>query len=287
MTRRYPSIPPRLPSLFLIALAFGSPAIAQSTVEPKGITPFTFETLASRSASFDHASYVYPAENDLAGQINPNAGDVRLDGILIDGSLVLPSSLQLVTAAKVVQDDAVDAERGGGNLTAGYGIGADLDQLIGEGVGSTTPAAEDIALNQGNLNLTSITPVRENVGTAIYEVSFATPTDTLLLWERGNSGDVLVELIGDDGATLGALLVLDGANDGTSASTYAKTGIIVTTFVQDGFLNQGQELSAVGLKLDQAAKTFRFTIVQEAEGDGAVRYNGPDLKIIALAETTT
>jgi hypothetical protein len=57
----------------------------------------------------------------------------------------------------------------------------------------------------------------------------------------------------------------------------------VTTYVQDGFLNQGQQLSSVGLKASQKVKTFRFTVLQEAEADGAVRYNGPDLKVLALA----
>jgi len=252
-----------------------------------GITPFAFETLASRSASFDHAAFIYPAENERAGQVNPHAGDVRLDGVIIDGALVPASKFQVVTGANIVTDDATDTKRGGGNIAAGYGIGADLDPLVGEGVGSTTPTAADIVSNQGNLNLSSIIAVREGVGTAIYEVSFDQPTDRLLLWERGNSGDVQVDAIDGSGAVVGSLLVLDGADDADKPSTYTPTGIVVTTFVQDGFLNQGQELSSVGLKLDTAAKTFRFTVLQEAEGAGAVRYNGPDLKILALAPAST
>lgn len=267
--------------LVLIALLSSTamPALAQDA----GITAFTFETLASRNAAFDRSAYLYPAEHDLAGQVNANTGDVRLDGVVIDGTTYGPEQLQLVNAVKIVQDDAVDAERGGGNLTAGYGIGADADPLVNEGTGSTTPTPEVLAAAQGNYNLSSIVAVRENVGTAIYEVSFQQPTDTLLLWERGNSGDVEVTALDEAGAEVGKLLVLDGANDGDKPSTYAPTGIFVTTYVQDGFLNQGQQLSAVGLKLDKPAKSFRFTVLQQAEGDGAIRYNGPDLKVLALA----
>ncbi len=274
----------RFSILFLTAAAVPGVALAQSA-PAHSITAFAFETLASRSASFDRAGYVYPENNDLAGQVNAYTGDVRLDGVVIDGNALTQPQLQLVTAAKIVQDDAVDTERGGGNLTAGFGIGADLDGLVNEGIGSTTPTPEDIAGNQGNFNLSSIVAVRENVGTAIYEVSFEQPTDTLLLWERGNSGDVLVEALDDAGAVTGSLLVLDRANDGDAASTYTPTGIFVTTYVQDGFLNQGQQLSSAGLKLETAAKTFRFTVLQEAEAEGATRYNGPDLKILSLAPT--
>lgn len=206
---------------------------------------------------------------------------------MIDGHSHPASDLQLVSAIKIVQDDAVDAERGGGNLTAGYGIGADLDPLIGQGTGSTTPSPEVLTAAQANLNLSSLIAVRENPGTAIYEVTFEQPTDRLLLWERGNSGDVQVTALDETGTEIGSLLVLDGAKDGDKTSTYTPTGIFVTTYVQDGFLNQGQQLSAVGLKLDSPAKTFRFTVLQEPEAEGAVRYNGPDLKILALAPTTT
>jgi hypothetical protein len=253
----------------------------------KGIATFAFETLASRNAAFDRSSFLYPDGNDLAGQINANTGDVRLDGVLIDGAAYGQAQLQLVSAIKIVQDDAVDNERGGGNLTAGFGIGAELDPLLNQGQGSTTPTPELLAAAQANFNLSSIIAVRENAGTAIYEVTFEQPTDRLLLWERGNSGDVEVTALDESGAEIGSLLVLDGVNDGDKPSAYVPTGIFVTTYVQDGFLNQGQQLSAVGLKLDAPAKTFRFTVLQEPEGDGAVRYNGPDLKIISIAPTTT
>ena len=261
--------------------SFALPAVA----EDKGITPFVFDTLASRSAIFDHAAYVYPADNDLAGQVNPYAGDVRLDGVVVEGTTYGPARIQLVSSANILIDDAVDAERGGHNIAAGFGIGANLDPLVNEGVGSTTPTGADIALNQGNYNLSSIVAIRENPGTASYEVTFGQPTDRLLLWERGNSGDVQVEALDDSGAVIGSLLVLDGANDGDAKSTYTPTGIFVTTYVQNGFLNQGQQLSSVGLKLDVAAKTFRFTAIQQPEGEKAIRYNGPDLKILALLPT--
>jgi hypothetical protein len=264
--------------LAVLAASLPLPALAQDA-----LTAFGFETLASRNAAFDRSSYVYPETHDLKGQINPNAGDVRLDGVVIDGKRYGPESLLLVTSAKIVHDDAVDERRGGGNLTAGFGIGADTDSLVGEGTGSTTPTPEILAAAHGNLNLSSIVAVRENVGTAIYEVNFDTATDTLLLWERGNSGDVQVDAVDDNGNVVASLLVLDGKHDGDAASTYSPTGVTVTTYVQDGFLNQGQQLSSVGLKSPVAVKTFRFTALQEPEGPDAVRYDGPDLKAVGLA----
>ena len=265
--------------LAVLATALPVPALAQTAA----LAPFAFETQVSRNADFDRTALVYPDGHELKGQVNPNTGDVRLDGVVVDGTAYGPDKLLLVTGAKIVQDDAVDEKRGGGNLTAGFGIGADSDPLVNEGTGSTTPTPEVLAGAQGNLNLSSIIAVRENVGTAIYELSFDQPTDRLLVWERGNSGDVQVDAIDDAGKVVATLLVLDGANDGDAKSTYTPTGVIVTTYVQEGFLNQGQELSAVGLKSPVAVKTFRFTALQQAEGDGAIRYNGPDLKVIGLA----
>lgn len=264
--------------LAVLAASLPLPALAQDA-----LTAFAFETHASRNAALDRSSYVYPETHNLKGQINSNVGDVRLDGVVIDGTSYASDRLLLVSSAKIVHDDAVDERRGGGNLTAGFGIGADTDKLVGEGSGSTTPTPEILAAAHGNLNLTSIVAVRENAGTAIYELSFDTPTDTLLLWERGNSGDVQVDAIDDSGKVVASLLVLDGANDGDAKSTYAPTGITVTTYVQEGFLNQGQQLSSVGLKSPVAVKTFRFTALQEPEGPNAVRYNGPDLKAIGVA----
>ncbi|MCW5695340.1 MAG: hypothetical protein KIS96_01265 [Bauldia sp.] len=270
----------RLPlALLASAVIVALPAAAQDAV-----IVFPFEAIASRNASFDRSAYTYPDNHDLAGQVNANAGDVGLDGVVIDGETIWQSGLQFVSAATIVVDDATDTERGGHNVATGYGIGADLDGWVDEGVGSTTPDADALVAAQGNFNLTSITAVRENVGTVVYELSFETPTDTLLLFERGNSGDILVAALDEAGNEVASILVLDGANDGDGAvSAYTPTGIVVTTFVQDGFLNQGQQLSSVGLRFPVAATTFRFTALQEAEGDGAVRYNGPDLKVLALA----
>ncbi len=261
-----------------------APALSQPATPIGGLTPFLFETIASRNAGFDRSAFVYPAEHALAGQVNPNTGDVQLDGVVIDGVTFGQDRLQLVGGAKIVFDDAVDTNRGGGNLTTGFGIGADLDPRVAQGIGSTTPTPENLRDAHGNFNLSSIVAVRENVGTAVYELSFDNPTSALLLWERGNSGDILVEALDDAGNAVASTLVLDGANDGDAVSNYVPTGIFVTTYVQEGFLNQGQELSAVGLRLPTPAKTFRFTAYQEAEGAGATRYNGPDLKVLALSE---
>jgi len=267
----------------LFTTGFAQDRTARTARSDGAITTFAFETIASRNTSFDRTPFVYPETHDLAGQNNPNVGDIRLDGIVIDGVTHTPAELQLVTGARIVLDDAVDDRRGGANIATGYGIGADADGWIDEGNGTTTPTADDLVAAHGNFNLTSISAVRENAGTVIYELSFTQPTDTVLLWERGNTGDVLVDAVDDGGSVVGTLLILDGASDGDATSTYTPTGLVVTTYVEDDFLNHGQELSSVGLRLPQAVRTVRFTAYQEAEGEGAVRYNGPDLKVIALA----
>jgi len=268
----------------LFAVLTSTSAFAQSSVgapTEATLTPFVFQTIASRNPDFESTS-TYPS-GDLAGQPNPDTGDIRLDGVSINGVVYGPEQLQLVTSAAILVDDAVDAARGGHNLAAGRGIGADTDGWVNEGHATTTPAAEDLVANHGNLNLTSIVATREGAGTTVFELGFDTPTDTLLIWERGQSGDVLVSALDDDGNVLGSYKVRDGADDAGAAGDYARTGIIVTTYVLEDFLNQGQELGTVGLKLSAPAKRFRFTAYQEAEGEGAVRYNGPDLKVLGLS----
>ena len=264
-------------------LTEGPEAISLNVIQANSSpnSTFSFQTLSSRNPDFDRSPYTYPT-GPLAGQVNPNTGDVRLDGIVINGVSYNQSQLQLASTASIVTDTAVDPTRGGGNLTTGYGIGATDDPWVNEGLGTTTPTADNIRDAHANFNLTSIAPIRENVGVASYTLTFDNPTNTLLLWERGNSGDVLVEALDRSGNVVGEILVLDGANDGSAANAYTRTGITVTTFVNPTFLNQGQELASVGLRFGQAVNTFRFSAIQETPGDGAVRYNGPDLKVLAL-----
>ncbi|MGD9739159.1 MAG: exosortase-dependent surface protein XDP2 [Bauldia sp.] len=273
-----------------IILGAGASLLSASALAQTGVgaptditvTPFVFQAIASRNPDFDRATYVYPEGNARAGEINENVGDIRLDGVSINGITYTQDQILLVTGAEIVIDDAVDVQRGGANFAAGYGIGADVDTWVDEGVGTTTPTAEDLVANHGNLNLTSIVATREGAGIAIFEVSFDTPTDTLLIFERGSSGDVLVSALDENGIVLGSYKVRDGANDAGLPNDYARTGITVTTFVQDGFLNQGQELGAVGLRFSEPVTTFRFTALQEPEDEGATRFNGADLKIFGL-----
>ncbi len=251
------------------------------------LTAFSFESLTSRNPDFDHSPYTYPsnipARGITAGDINYDTGDVRLDGVVINGVTYSQAQLQLVTGANIVLETGVDVNRGGANLATGYGIGADVDAWAGQGIGTTTPTNADIVNALGNFNLTSIVATRENPGTTIYEVSFDTPTNHLLLWERGNSGDLFVEALDSNGDILASLLILDGANDGGAPSTWEQTGIWVTTHVYDTFRNQGQQLSSIGLHIDEAVSTFRLTSHHLIDINGIEqRYNGPDLKLIAL-----
>lgn len=272
--------------LAALGLAAAAPALAQTGVGAPSavtITPFTFQTIASRNPDFDPSGYTYPS-GERAGETNANVGDVRLDGVSVNGTIYEQADLQLVTGARVLVDDAVDGERGGHNLAAGRGIGADEDDWVDEGVTTTTPTVDDLVANHGNFNLTSIVATREGVGTTVFELSFDNPTDTLFIWERGLSGDVVVSALDADGNAVGSYKVRDGVNDAGAPADYARTGITVTTYVLEDFLNQGQELGAVGLRLSEPASAFRFTVYQEPEGEGAVRFNGPDLKVLALAE---
>src|SRR5689334_7562214 len=123
------------------AALLATPVFAQSSVGAPTvveITPFAFETTFSRNPDFNRTAYTYPS-GDLAGQVNENTGDVRLDGVTVDGTAYAPEQLQFVSVARIVLDDAVDVTRGGHNLTTGYGIGADLDPWTSEGPGTTTP----------------------------------------------------------------------------------------------------------------------------------------------------
>src|SRR5262249_29158083 len=147
------------------------------------VTPFVFGAIASRNPDFDRTTYLYPEGNALAGQVNQNVGDVRLDGVSINGWTFDQDQIELVTGANIVIDDAVDAQRGGGNLAPGIGIAADVDPWVNEGVHTTTPTADDLVANHGNFNLSSIVATREGSGTTIFELSFDTPTDTLLIFE--------------------------------------------------------------------------------------------------------
>ncbi len=246
------------------------------------VTPFVFQVSASRNPAFDRSPYQFPAKHARAGQVNENVGDVRLDAISVNGTTYAQSQLQFFGSAQIVIDDAVDTERGGGNFAAGHGIGANRDSWVGEGVATTTPTAKDIVANHGNFNLTSIVATREGAGTAIFEVTFPAPTDTLFIFERGGSGDLLVSALNRDGRVLGSYKLRDGVNDGSLPADYTRTGITVTTYVQESFQNQGQELVSVGLRFSEPVSRFRFTSFQEPEGEGATRFNGPDLKILGL-----
>ncbi len=274
----------RLGLVLLATASFVPTAFAQSPAvraEAK-VEPFVFQASASRNPKLDRSAYVYPANHPRAGQVNGNAGDVRLDSVSLNGANYGKEQIQLVKSVTVIVDDGVDNVRGGANFGTGYGIGADRDPWVNEGIATTTPTAKDLAAALGNFNLSSIAFTREVPGTAIYDVSFASPVDALLLFERGSSGDVLVSALDREGRVTASYKVRDGQNDAGLKNDYTPTGIFVTTFVQQGFVNQGQELGSVGLRFSEPLSRFRFTSLQEPEGEGATRYNGPDLKIFGL-----
>jgi len=258
------------------ATSAAAPTAAAAAAPPSAtLTPFTFQTIASRNPAFDRSSYVYPEGGDNAGKVNPNVGDVRLDGVNINGTIYNQDKLELVTGAKVLDDDAVDVPRGGHNLAAGVGIGAAVDNWVNEGVSTTTPTEANLVANYGNFNLTSIVATREGTGTTVFQLSFDKPTSDLLIWERGGDSDVWVAALDDSGTVIAQYKV--------ARTAYARTGIIATTWTTPTFTNQGQELGSIGLHVSKPVSKFLFTAYQEAAVDGAARFNGPDLKVLAVA----
>lgn len=231
--------------------------------EPSAFTLFSFESVVSTSGAFSD-------------------GDVRLDGVVYGRTRLPGWALQTVKRAKILVDDGVDEARGGHNLASGQGINSALDDWADEGPATITPTGDDLAASLDNLNLASIVVTRENVGTASVELSFAVPVNTLFFWERGNTtspttanSDLLVEALDFRGEVSASYRLL--------RSAYTPTGIAITTW-NGSFASPSTptgtppQLGSAGLALDGAARRFRLTSVQEAEG--GLRDDGPDYKLV-------
>lgn len=197
-------------------------------------------------------------------------GDVRLDAVSFAGQTLNQAALQTVSATTIVLDDGIDVARGGHNLAAGNGINSHLDSWAAEGPRSITPTSGDLQGALANYNLTSIVVTREAKGLAIVDVSFANPTNTFFLWERGGNSDLLVQALNADGGVIGSYTVL--------RQNYTATGIVITTD-NGSFLNNGQALGALGFQTDEAVSRLRLASFQT----DVLNYNGPDYKILASA----
>lgn len=245
------------------ALLGGAPAHATT------FTSFTFTSNVSTSGAYSD-------------------GDIRLDSVTIGGNTLTPAQLQTVNDATIIKDDGVDVTRGGHNFASGQGINSTSDSWAPQGPATITPTSADLRDSLANFNLTSIVVTRENVGTAILDITFANPTNTFFFWERGSAStatapgngnsDILIEALDSSDQVTGSYKIL--------RSNYAPTGIAITTW-NGSFSSPSTpggakpELGSIGLQLDEATTKLRLTSVQQ--GAGGTNDNGPDYKIIASA----
>lgn len=247
----------RLAPLAIAAAALASLAApAQAAV---AFNAFAFDSAVSTSGAFGGVNGIY------------GNGDVRLDSVTFQGRTLTQAGLQTVATTSIVLDDGIDATRGGHNLAAGRGINSAADSWAGEGPATITPTGADLQGALANYNLTSIVVTREARGLAIVDVSFANPTNTFFLWERGANSDLLVQALDDNGGVIGSYTVL--------RQNYANTGIVVTTD-NGSFLNNGQALGSIGFQTDTAVSRLRLA----SFSTDTIDFNGPDYKILATAQ---
>lgn len=220
---------------------------------------FSFDSTVSTSGAFGGVNGIY------------GNGDVRLDSVTFNGLTLGQSGLQTVASTTIVLDDGVDVTRGGHNLAAGRGINSTADSWASEGPATITPTGADLQGALANYNLTSIIVTREAPGLAIVDVSFANPTNTFFLWERGANSDLLVQALDDNGGVIGSYTVL--------RQNYTNTGIVVTTD-NGSFLNNGQALGSLGFQTDTAVSRLRLA----SFSTDTINFNGPDYKILATAQ---
>jgi hypothetical protein len=245
----------RLRSVSFVRLAAALLLLAAAPASAASFLPFSFVSNTSTSGPYDPTR------------------DVRLDSVTIGA--VVHSSLQFVTDATIVLDDGVDPTRGGHNFAAGRAPNSPADSWAPEGPATVTPTSTDLRDALGNANLTSLAVTREAIGTAILDVSFATPTNTFFFYERGSAtvagnSDLLVEALNDAGEVVAAYKVL--------RANYTDTGLVVSTDV-GAFSVLNVKLGSIGLQLDVEVLHLRLISTQAANfQDG-----GPDWKILATA----
>lgn len=235
-----------------IAVVLAGPAHAIT------FTPFAFASQVSTSGAFGGVNGIY------------GSGDVRLDSVTFGGNSYGAAQIQTVSGANIVLDDGIDATYGGANLAAGRGINSAADGWVTQGPATVTPTSADLAAALGNLNLSSIVVTREGNGASVLDVSFASPVDSFLFYERGFNSDLQVQALDATDHVIGTYTILRAG--------YANTGIIVTTD-NGAFLNNGQALGSIGLRSDQPISRLRLSGYQS----DVLSFNGPDYKVLAVS----
>lgn len=221
-------------------------------------TAFSFDSEVSTSGVFSGVNGIY------------GNGDVRLDSVRFGGVTHGPATLQTVSSTSIVLDDGLDAVNGGGNLAAGHGIHAAADNWAGQGPSTVLPTSTDLQAALANTNLTSIVVTRENPGTAILDVGFATPQSTFLFYERGGNSDLQVQALNASNQVIGSYTIL--------RSNYDATGIVISTD-NGAFQLAGQTLGSIGLRTDEAVSRLRLSSYRS----DVLNYNGPDYKVLAVS----
>lgn len=233
-------------------------ALAATPVGAVTFTPFAFTSQVSTSGAFGGVNGIY------------GNGDVRLDSVSFAGNTYAAGQIQTVAGANIVLDDGIDPTNGGANLAAGRGINSVADGWVTQGPATVTPTGADLAAALGNLNLTSIVVTREGAGAAVLDVTFATPVDSFLFYERGFNSDLQVQALDATSHVIGTYTIL--------RANYANTGIIITTD-NGAFLNNGQALGSIGLHSDQPISRLRLSSYQS----DVLSFNGPDYKLLAVS----
>ncbi len=242
----------------LTALATATAALAAMPSHAVVFDAFAFDSQVSTSGLFGGVNGIY------------GNGDVRLDSVSFGGNTYSQAQITTVSSAKIVLDDALDAVNGGGNLAAGRGINSVADTWATQGAATVTPTNADLYGALANHNLSSIVVTRENPGSAVLDVSFATPTDTFIFYERGFNSDLQVQALNAANQVIGSYTIL--------RANYTNTGIVISTD-NGAFLLAGQGLGSIGLHTDQAVSTLRLSSYRS----DVLNYNGPDFKVLGVS----
>lgn len=250
----------------VIGLAFGLAALTNASAAT--LSTFHFDTQWTQN----------PA---LAGLYPAYSLDYRLESVSHDSKTV--SNFQFVNSAAIVRndyDDTTGADASGFVrqpyyvINTGRGANTAIDPWVNEGPtsGAGGATAADLVATYANLNLNSLNYNRERGDYGIFTISFAQPTDTFYIFERGRDSDIHLDALDASGNTVGHwdFLRTDG---------YGDTGVTVVT--ETGFpgwpTTGAQSVGSVGIKVvDGVATTLKFTI-------HAVPDFGPDLKVFGGA----
>jgi hypothetical protein len=233
-------------------------AVAALPAHAVTFSAFSFDSQVSTSGAFGGVNGIY------------GNGDVRLDGVSFGGNSYGQSALRTVSSATIVLDDGLDAVNGGGNLAAGYGINAAADNWAAQGPATVTPTSADLHSALANYNLSSIVVTRENPGAAILDVTFDTPQNTFLFYERGANSDLQVQALNASNQVIGSFTIL--------RANYDATGIIISTD-NGAFQLAGQALGGIGLQTDEAVTRLRLSSYRS----DVLNFNGPDYKVLAVS----